>query len=161
MTSTSDRLSILSGAPGVQRGWQETIYPVNPAQGQLFSLTIDGSAWVRLLVINYTLTTSAVVANRFPRLGIRDQDGVNIWIQQLSGGIPASTAAQLYAAQGLGTLANGTSGLNSSALPDFLIPPGWQIQSQVSAIDAGDQISHIQLVVQRFPSDLVAQFAEG
>lgn len=160
MPILSQELSLLLGSAGPQQGWQETLYPAVPAAGASFTRRTPGETYERYVAVNCRLTTSAVVANRQILWQVLDTDGVVIWSQVISGSVVASSVYQPYLAVGMGAPPSGISGVGSGGMPDLLLPPGYTARFLVNAIDVADQVDHVQLVVQRFPSNAVRATAD-
>lgn len=151
----SDRASLLLGALGAQQGWQDVIYGAQPAPGANYTYQVAGDTWVRPVAVSATLTTSAVVANRFLQWRVLDANGVVLFSQPASGTVLASSVLDTNLGGGLTTTPTAVNGLTAGGLADLLVPSGWQLQWRVSGADAADQLSLITLVVQRFPTDAV------
>lgn len=160
MTNTGDRLSQMVGPLGLVQGWPDTQYPQSPAAGADFTLAVPGEKWQRFTAINCRLSTSAVVANRTMQFRILDADGVLLWSQVVSGAIVASSVFQIYLAPNMGTPALGIAGVNVASMPDLILPSGYQVQFHVLAMDAGDQIDHVQLVLQDFATSVIRASVE-
>jgi hypothetical protein len=45
-------------------------------------------------------------------------------------------------------------------MPDLILPSGYQIQWHVTGMDAGDQIDHVQLVLQDFATSVIRASVE-
>lgn len=151
--TTSDTARLLLRAPGYAVGQQEAVYPSNPAAGQGLTYTADGRYFERLLTLTVTLTTSAVVANRFIQLFLRDINGNSIISVPAAGVIPASSTVTPNLMTDATSFSNGTSGSTFGHLPDVLIPPGWSWMVKVFSMDVADQLSGAVLLVHRFPND--------
>jgi len=151
--TSSDTARLMMGALDHQVGWQEPVYIPNPAAGQNWKFKVDGRYFTRVLSVTFVLQTSAVVANRFPQLQLLDSNGVLITAIGAGGTVVATSNLQNYLTVGNPFISAGASGGSFGYMPDLLIPPDWSWQSQVFGIDAGDQLSGIVLLVQRFPND--------
>src|SRR6267142_1490704 len=150
--TSSDTARLMMGALDHQVGWQEPVYIPNPAAGQNWKFKVDGRYFTRVLSVTFVLQTSAVVANRFPQLQLLDSNGVLITEIGAGGTVVATSNLQNYLTVGNPFISAGASGGSFGYMPDLLIPPDWSWQSQVFGIDAGDQLSGIVLLVQRFPN---------
>jgi hypothetical protein len=60
----------------------------------------------------------------------------------------------------MGTPALGIAGVNVASMPDLILPSGYQVQFHVLAMDAGDQIDHVQLVLQDFATSVIRASVE-
>jgi len=68
--------------------------------------------------------------------------------------IALGTVTAVYVAQ-LAAVPLSQAGLQAT-MPDFLMRSGWQLGVTVAGIQAGDQISAVALLLERFPSDTAA-----
>lgn len=159
MTGISDLVSLGLQGTQVMRGWQEVIYQPSPAAGQPATLPVPGDTWMRPLAVNAQLVTSAVVASRFLRYRVLDGDGNVLTVANMSGAIPASTTVQAYGWPTAGGQAGATSGSAVGAIPDMLVKSGWQLQWFVANMDAGDTLTGVEWVVQRFPTEDLVRVA--
>lgn len=149
----SQTARLLLGAPSYAVGWQEPLYLSNPAAGSEWTYTVSGRFYERLLSVRYTLVTSAVVANRFPRLALADANGTHVLSVPVAGTVVAGTTLFIHGMLGAPAFGSGTTGNSQGFIPDMLIPPGWTWHVNTSGLDAGDTETGIVLIVQRFPSD--------
>jgi hypothetical protein len=100
----------------------------------------------RLLAFRAKLTTSVVVANRWPHFQIKSKNGdvlheiVPVAAQAASLGVTYSLIG------GNGSLDEGSAahdGVSSLPLPDFWFPPGAKIVSLTTLVDVGDVWSNV------------------
>lgn len=159
--NTSGTARLLLGAPSYEVGWQEAVYIPNPAPGAAFTYTVPGRYYERLLAASFGLTTSIAVANRFAQFYLKDINGNVITSVPCGGVVAASTTLGVNLFAGAPAFASGTSGGSWGAIPDLLVPPGWQWSLTVFAEDVADQVTGIILLVQRFPNDTIAIPANG
>jgi hypothetical protein len=143
----------MMGALGYQVGWQEPVYIPNPAAGAGWSHPVDGRYYQRLIAAQFTLTTDAVVGNRFPQLQLTDSNGKLVTAVPAGNFVAASTVVVVSLTLGGPAYATGAAGAAFGFIPDFLIPPGWVWSLVTSGIDPGDQVTGGVLLVQRFPND--------
>ncbi len=141
------------------RGWQEPVYPPTPAPGAAYTRKIGGEVWERVIACNAQLTTSAAVATRTLFGLIEDGDGVNMIRFPLSAGVAASATVRSWAWHTSLFNTTNETGQAYAPLPDLLLPSGWQFSISASNIDVADQISHVQLIVQKFPTDTIRHTA--
>lgn len=156
--STSEHLSVMANPPGWARGWQDSVIIPNPALGAVWSYTVDGRYSERLVSARWTLTTSAVVANRFPVLQLLDTNGRIVAVRWAGGTIAASLALGVTLAGNVTIQSNYGGNEVFGPMPDFITPPGYTWRATVQGIDAGDQQSAITLFVDRFPSDTTRKY---
>lgn len=151
--NTSQTAHLILGGPSMAVGWQEPVYLPNPAAGATWKHVVDGRFYERVISVRWGFTASAVVANRYPMLTWRDSNGTIVLrspaMQQIVAGNNLNMNSSVF---GYSDFAQNQAE-QFSGLPDLLIPPDWSVAGDVVGIDAGDQISGIVVVVQRFPSD--------
>lgn len=154
--NTSGTARLLLGAPGFAVGWQEVLYVPMPAVGSQWAHKTDGRFRTRLLTARFTLTASAVVANRNPRLELTDHNGIPVVAVPAGQGIAAGSFETVSLAVGAPQTDIGGAGFTYGSLPDLLLPGDWTWGTQTPGMDVGDQYSGVVLVVQRFPNDAAA-----
>lgn len=159
--NTPQTARLIAGAPGFAVGWQEPVYVPAPAPGAQWVYKVDGRFTERVLSIRMVLTTSAVVANRFPRVQVTDHNGTVV-ISSLAGqSVAANSSLISNLFTGSSDNANGGAGDTFGDIPSLLIPPGWSWGSTVASMDAADQLSGIVLLVQRYPNDTAVMPVTG
>lgn len=151
--NTSGTARLLQGARGLDVGWQQLVQVAAPAAGQQWSYKVDGRYFERLIAVYFTLTTSAVVANRFPLVTVKDNNGVIIATVPAGSTVPATTNLLVSLFIGAPGFAVGTAFNTAGCLPDLILPPDYTWSSSILGGDAGDQFSVVTLLVQRFPND--------
>ncbi len=120
----------------------------NPAAGADFSYTIPDYTQLELLYVSYLLTADATVTNRRP--GILFSDGTTSLKPYYS-----TTQITANQARTLSFFLFGHTNTSSfsnniyTSLPYTLLLSGWTIESTTNTIQAGDQISAIQLYVRQ------------
>src|SRR5882762_6611884 len=129
--SSSSSARLMVNAPGFAVGWQEPVAVVAPGAGAQWAHKVDGRYFTRLLAITFTLVTSVPAG----------------------GTVVASSTLNVFLATGAPAYAFGASGGTFGFMPDILVPPDWTWSSAVSGLDAGDVLSGIVLLLQRFPND--------
>ena len=100
----------------------------------------------RLLSLRVTLTTSAVVANRYPHFQYVTPSGAVLFetVPSTAQVASKSTVYQLTAGNGApneGSAVN--DNVSGIAAPDFWLPAGTKIRTVTTAIDVGDQWSAV------------------
>lgn len=131
----------------------------NPAAGAEWSATVPAGAWWELLGVEYTLTTSAVVANRQSVLRTRDADSRTVLRAEQSATQAASLAVAYTATPGLGAVVASTAG-NSAPLatPPQILPAAWTVGTLTGNLDAGDAYSNITLQVREWSPGRIVRF---
>ena len=143
----------MTSPPGYAVGWQQPVYLPNPPAGQGWSYTVDGRYYERLLTARWIFTTDAVVANRSVRLSLTDVNGVIVAEVPATGVVAASQVLAVELAVGLSGAAVTVPGVSAGPLPGLLVPPGWAWSARGIALDPGDTLTSVTLLVQRFPND--------
>lgn len=135
-------VSLAAGTPASET----ELLPTNPAAGALFTYTNATGGQQVLQSVKFTLTTDAVVANRFASVQIKDATGQLIAQQANLTAVAASSTLIMMLDQGLANIPNGASGTVLGGLPSTVtLLPGWQVVINVSAMDAGDTITNIAM----------------
>lgn len=124
-----------------------------PAAGANFTLALD-SRWVwRVTGCVFTLTTSAVAANRYVTLEYAENDGVSNTVNA-AGVVVLAGSTQRFA----GSMFRGVAEWNTGS--DVLFPlfpkylyGGSTVSILVASIQAADTLTAIRFVVDRFPTD--------
>lgn len=129
-----------------------------PVAGAEFVISPQRFGAFQVLGLVFTLTTSAVVANRQVTLSI-DDGTTTIW-RAVAAQVQAATATvnhQLHLDSAQLPL---TAGLTIMSFPaeGHLLRRGWHLRSLTAAIDVGDQYSAIGLYVQElYDGDVATQ----
>lgn len=142
------------------RGFVEPIYPDDPPAGQSFGYQFPGQYDSRLQFVTVQLKTDGTAGNRLLTIDYLDGNGVALTRDGIAVLIP-SGSTQLY----LGQSGRGESSAVAGAPIWFPLcgrfgKPGQSISITVTGIQAGDQLSGIVLVFERFPND-PAGYPEG
>lgn len=131
------------------RGYQELKRGVQPAAGAAFTLTVPGGEVWRVIAAQATLVTSAVVANRTPRFAVLDNDSNEVFRSITASSVSAGNTNTTQWATGFGNAISGAQGGQTAPLPDLFLDAGTQIQLTAGALDAGDQIQNVSLIIER------------
>lgn len=138
--------------------YYKVVSVANPAAGAEFTITAPGDQFWRVVSMRFVLVTSAVVANRTPRLNV--SDGTDIYASVRADAVQAAGVTLTYSAiegvigrQNVGGVAN----INWPTRGQML-QPGHQIASSTDLIDVGDQYSAIRALVQSFPQGPVDEW---
>lgn len=136
--------------------WNELITVADPAAGASVTHKVPGQVFERVVTFRYKLVTSAVVGSRFPAMSILDGDGNTVIHVESNVAVGASATSFMNFFVGAGAAVYVSSGDNTAAIPDMMLPPGFQVQGSVTQQLGGDQISLARLFVCRYPSGLWA-----
>lgn len=159
--NTSQTVRLILGGPSMAVGWQEPVYVPEPPVGTSWKHMVDGRFYERVISVRWNVTASAVVANRYPLLTWRDGNGTVVL---------RSPAMQVIVAGNVSNMNSSVFGYSDfgqnqaeqfGGLPDLLLPPDWSVAGDLIGQDAGDQVSGVVLVVQRFPTDAAVMPATG
>ena len=126
--------------------------PANPAAGADFVFSFNSSTVFRLSSVTATLSTSATVATRVPRLRILDGLGKTVYQAGPTATVPASIVAVCS-----GTPDNMAVTADTTTIA-WSIPPGqtgnggvfWQLASSTLNLQAADQWSAIAVVYEQW-----------
>ncbi len=135
------------------QAWNELLpRPANPAAATNLIHTVDSKAQEAMLLVRYTLTTSASVGNRTPYVAYTDGDGTE-FARFTSGLVVAASGSMImtYAARYWTALTGGTV-FNTVAISDIPLLPGYHVVVGADAMLAGDQISGVSFYVRRLPT---------
>lgn len=135
---------------GLARGTVETFSIANPAAGSAAARTTGQGYFERVQTIFCQLVASAVAGNRVVLVQYFDADTNVVAFAASTGVITASQTAQVGFGIGQPATAATAGGRFSAGLPNIYLQPGWRIQVNAIALDAGDQFSLVRGVVERF-----------
>lgn len=128
-------------------GFQQPFTVAQPAAGAEWTFTVPTALNYRLEVIFFTLTTSATVANRGPRVQFKDGSGNVIWETSIAGLAASGTYRFGYARLGPDSINTGSGNTSALTLPDVWLPGGYVIATNTANKDSGDQFSAVNGIV--------------
>lgn len=138
-------------------GFQDPLNIANPGANTNVVYPIDGRGLRRLVSLVFTLHTDANVANRYVTVEYVGGDGLAFSVNAAGVVVTAGTSAQRYA----GTLGRGQAEWATGT--DILFPlealflhPGDSLQILVANKQAGDTLTNIRGVLERYPLDYAA-----
>jgi hypothetical protein len=144
------------GTPyGHGREFQDFIDISTPAANTNASFAVPGDVYVRVIAARATLTTDANAANRFLALDFIGARGKTVVRNGAGLVVVANTTALAFvwnAAYSSSVFATNTP-VFVPVLPLFL-EPGMSVQFTVDNKQAGDQLSLLSLVVEKWPTGL-------
>lgn len=135
------------------RGQRREVPVATPAVGQEWSVPVPVGRMWRIVGGSLRLVTSAVVANRNAAYGVlRDAVVLGGWGNSTA---IAASSTQVFCVQESGTLGGGgpVKGIIQLPAPLYVVQGGLTIQSLTTNIDAGDQWSNLELMVDEFYFD--------
>ncbi len=138
---------------GTARGEQEPFAIANPGAAQAATFTVDGRGLRRLNTIVFTLTTDANVANRYVTVEYRGGDGLAYCVNAAAVVVLAGSTQRFAGSIGRGVSewATGTDVL--FPLDDVFLYASDVLRVGVSGVQAGDTLTAIRGVLERFPVD--------
>jgi hypothetical protein len=138
-------------SPPLERfGYPELVYGAAPAAGADFSYAVTGAYFVRLVSVYCKFVADANVASREVVVSYEDAGGNRYGLAGINTTVTAGNTAY-YAFSALQPEAIAT--VDSSALAplsSLLLPPTHGFKLHVVNVQAGDQLSQIRFVVERF-----------
>lgn len=150
----------LVGAPPLARvAPPELVIAPAPGAGANFTKAVDDGYWWRVLAIACRLATDANVANRTLRVEYRGADAVPFLIAGNVTTYPANTAGEDFSLSVWQPAAAAeVGGANLAPLPAVLLQPGQDFRVTVVNIQAGDALTRIRYVVERFWQPPAAEY---
>lgn len=139
---------------GAGQGFEEVVKGTNPTAGLIYSHNLDSRYRTRLVSAVFTLTTDANAANRYVTVENQDGDGNTITVSSAAVTVSANST-QRFA----GSLIRGHSEWAANTdvlfpiLPSFM-SGGTVLAIVVANIQAGDALTKIRWIFDRFPTDL-------
>lgn len=131
------------------RGFIRSILGTDPAAGADISETVPtGAAW-RLRAFYFTLVCDATVVTRVPYLVLDDGSAIYARQQPVASITAGLTAIVTFSENGA-TGGNGTFATPGFIPTDLLLPAGHRIRSATLNLQAGDNISAPQYLVEEF-----------
>jgi hypothetical protein len=133
------------------RGEQAVYVPDAPAAGSNLSWPVSGQAFLRIVAATATLATDSNVANRLFSLDFIGGQGVTPIRNAATLLVTASTGATVFQWDHAHTVSEWQTGTPVFApLVDMLLPPGWTVRLTVDNIQAGDAITAVKFVTERY-----------
>jgi hypothetical protein len=139
---------------GVGLGQQFPFYAADPGAGVLFTRSMSGNFYRRILSLVFTVTSANAGSSRFVTVEYQGKDGL-----PFAGGFPASLLAISSANRYWGSVGRDVSDFNTGTdvgfpLDNVFLAPGDTVTINIVTLDAGDAITHIRGVEERFAYDL-------
>ncbi|MGH3223575.1 MAG: hypothetical protein ACRDPY_33645 [Streptosporangiaceae bacterium] len=136
------------------RAWLDAAGPpvavqiTTPATGVEPQVIVPDNTYYRLLSVAFDFVSSAVVANRYIRVGFSNAIGNNFNYSQLPTAVTASLTGHYSMAIGQGAAVAPQAIRQSGPIPDLVLPPGYAWNISVPGIDVGDQVQAIYAFIQ-------------
>ena len=157
MPDASQLLSLMTGPLSWHQGWQQAIYPAEPAQGADLVYTCSGEYRERLLMVSFNYSTSSASTGRYLWVQWEDGNGVTLGRWYSFGEIMANVYCYVTASHITNSSAIAESVYIEIAYEDIIMEPGWSLRVSALNKDAGDQFENIAIVSQRFQTNVVPQ----
>lgn len=130
-------------------GWLRSITGTDPAAGAEIVETVPAGVRWRPLLLTHAFTTSAAVANREPQLAL--DDGANLLALIPSGSSqPASLTLQYSWSRGAAVQFAAVGVSAAGVMPDIVLPAGARIRTQTVNLQAADNYSAPQYLVEEW-----------
>lgn len=121
--------------------------PDNPAAGANLTLTLPPAEFTDVYSVQFALTTSATVANRYVNVDYLGRGGVQNVRNAATVLVTASTTSQVFQFDRAHTVSEWNTGTAIFApLLQMPLGPGWQVKITVDSIDTTDQIASVKVV---------------
>jgi len=131
------------------QGWMRSFTGTDPAANTEVSETVPTGARWRFLSAVLTLVTDATVANRSVRIFF--DDGANVYCRGCAAGVQPASATQVYNIGDTGFNAVADAVTDPVPVPSGLrLLAGHRIRSSTANIQAGDNYSAIQMLVEEW-----------
>lgn len=136
-------------------GWKQPESSIigvpSPLIGLGFTYTNPGTVTQEILSVSFKMVNAAVAVSRIPVLSYLDPDGV-AFAAVASGFTTGSGITSRYLfAQGIQEFGANDAAHIGVPIPPFKLGVGTSLSLGVTAIDAGDQISEVRIVVAKWP----------
>ena len=126
---------------------RSVIAPAQPSAGSGVTVTLPEAVYMELVAVTFRLVTSAVVATRTPVVSVLDGSSVALAAVAAGYGATANTTADYSFVAGVAEWDQSNNANASGGLGPFPIDAGDSLAITVGAIDAGDQISRVRVIV--------------
>lgn len=146
-------VSALTQPFGSALGYQFPFVGTSPAAGASFSLTINGEFVHRLLALVFTLTTDANAANRYVTVECRGKDGLAFSVSSPAAAVSANSTQRFAASAWKAVPAFDSTTDLFFPLDAVFLYPGDVLAIVVASVQAGDTLTAIRGVEERFPLD--------
>lgn len=134
-------------------GWPELVYGAQPAAAAGFTLTNPGRLGWRLVGACFRFVTDANAANRYLSVDYNDGNGLYAARNPFPQAVTLSTTAEMSFQADRGSADWNANNFAAVPLQAFFFSPGQKLEINVTNAQAGDQLSRIVLVFERFPDE--------
>lgn len=145
--------AILLEPLGVGEAIREAFTIDTPAAGADASVTMEGRYTTRLVCLHAKLVTDNNVANREVVLSYRDQGALRYSLDGAAVTVAASTTFEYVFKRGIGTAEFPCDSTALIPMTPIFLPPAWSLLVHVVNRQAGDQLSELRGVWERFYTD--------
>lgn len=128
----------------------ETIFGTSPSAGAAFTLAMAGEYFTRPLSVCFQIVSDANAANRAVRVTYETAGG-NVYARTMASPVQVASKTVLYQFfTDAGTVQGVADTFSQAGLPPIVMAPTDVLAIRVGSIQAGDQISAVALVLERF-----------
>jgi hypothetical protein len=136
---------------GYGAGYQDLVQPANPGAGLNLAIPVDARNWLRVLGAIATVNTSGVAGNRFVSLDFVTPKGVTYLRNAAGLVVTASAVNQVFSWSEQRTVAEWAANTPVLApVSSVFLPPQTTVQITLDGIQAGDTITAVTVLVERF-----------
>lgn len=133
-----------------RHSFSETIVGTNPAAAAAFTLAMQGEYFTRPLSVVFQLVSDANAANRAIRVTYETAGGT-VYARTMASPVQVASKTVLYQFfVDAGTVQGVADTFSQSGLPPVVMSPTDVLAIRVANIQAGDQLSAIVAVLERF-----------
>jgi len=138
---------------GGREGFADLIAGAQPAAGIDYGYVVPGEAVVRPLAVFARLTTSAVPGDRAGMLEFRSSDGQVYAVAGTDVTVGGASSAGFNYLAGLGESMRPLGDVAMAPMPRLVLWPTFQLAVRIVNGDAGDQLSGVRLMVERWTTE--------
>lgn len=129
-------------------GQRRDRFLTSPAAGADFAFTLPGGYLYRLIMLSWTVTTSAQAGTRRMGVVIRDGDGNARFVIRSQATITVAGVETVSVAPTVATMTVATGFSTVLTFPDVHLDAGWSIGSLTEAIQTEDQIAAVRIFLE-------------
>lgn len=135
---------------GHGHAFTERVVVKNPSAGAGFTYNINAGYWELIDLIGFQLVTNGNAGSRQVLLTIKDADGTIIGTFPSASTQAATNTYHYTWSRDFNSFNTVISSAVTGPLPGILLQPDMSVVVTVGSIDAGDQISGIRIISERF-----------
>ena len=150
MVQPSGPAGLITPALSWGRGYTRAHYPADVAAGAAATYTVRNDSYERIMSAFGTVTTSATVASRVPRLEYHDADGNVMAAITAANTVAASSQVDITWLLGMGYSNANESFDMCFGLPDLILPYKWSTVFTLLNMDPADTITGFRVISETF-----------